>query len=95
MILGKKDKEEFKRLKRENKMLNDAYFKNAYKDELMQLVKAIINKFGTQEITISPDEIEKAKQFEIYVTNDIMSFSKIYRLVHPKQLLHSFKKEEQ
>lgn len=95
MILGKKDKEEFKRLKSENKMLNDEYFKNAYKDDLMNLVKAIINKLGTQEITISSDEIKKAKQFEIYVTNDIMSFSKIYRLVHPKQLLRSFKEEEQ
>lgn len=95
MILGKKDKEEFKRLKSENKMLNDEYFKNAYKDDLMNLVKAIINKFGTQEITISEKEIEYAKQLQLYVTNDILSFNKIYRIVHPKQLLYSFKKEEQ
>lgn len=94
MIIGKKDKEEFKKLKKENKLLNDEYFKNAYKDDLMQLVKAIINKFGTQEITVSPDEIEYAKQFELYVTNDIMSFNKIYRLVNPKQLLHSYKEED-
>lgn len=95
MIIGKKDKEEFKRLKSENKMLNDEYFKSAHKDDLMNLVKAIINKFGTQEITISEEEIECAKQFQLYVTNDILSFNKIYRIVHPKQLLHSFKKEEQ
>lgn len=95
MIIGKKDKEEFKKLKSENKMLNDEYFKNAYKDDLMNLVKAIINKFGTQEITISEKEIEYAKQFQLYVTNDILSFNKIYRTVHSKQLLHSFKKEEQ
>ena len=94
MIIGKRDKEKLKKLKQENKLLNDECFKNAYKDDLMNLVKAIINKFGTQEITISEEEIECAKQFQLYVTNDILSFNKIYRLVHPKQLLHSYKEED-
>lgn len=57
----------------------------------MNVIKAIINKFETKEITITGDELYGAKQYEIYVTEDILRFAKKYQLINPKKLLHSYK----
>ena len=94
MIIGKKDKKKMQQLEDTNRLLNDEYFKNAYKDDLMNLVKAIINKFGEKQITVSDDEINRVKDFQLYVTDDIMRFAKKYELIEPRNLLYSFKKED-
>lgn len=93
MIIGKRDKEKLKKLKQENKLLNDEYFKNAYKDDLMNLVKAIINKFGEKQITVSEEEIQRVKNLELYVMDDIMRFAKRYELIDKNKLLHSYKED--
>ena len=72
MIIGKKDKEKLKQLESTNNMLNDEYFKRMYRDDLMQLIKAIINKFGAKEIVITHKEIEEAKELQLYVEDEYL-----------------------
>lgn len=67
-------------------------FKNE-RDELLDIVKAIINKFGKQEITVSEEEIEKAKQYQLYVSNEYLSLSKRYQLINPREILESYKEK--
>ena len=91
MIIGKRDKERVKQLEERNRFLENDFAKSIYKDELMNVIKAIINKFETKEITITDDELYGAKQYEIYVTEDILRFAKKYQLINPKKLLHKYK----
>lgn len=95
MIIGKKDKEKFKQLENTNRLLNDEHFQRMYRDDLVQLIKAIINKFGTKEITVDIKEIENAKQLELYVTDEILRRARKYQVINPKQLLHSYNEGEE
>lgn len=69
--------------------------KRKYESELLNIVKAIINKFGSKEISITREELERAKKLEVYISDDFFHFSKIYRVIEPRQLLNSFKNEEE
>lgn len=93
MIIGKKDKEKLKQLENTNNLLNDEYFKRMYRDDLMQLIKAIINKFGAKEIVITHKEIEEAKELQLYVEDEYLRYARKYKVINPKALLHSFKEE--
>ena len=69
-------------------------FKNNYKkerDELYNLLKAIINKFGTQEIVISNQEINNAKRGQIYVSKELCTNARKYKLVFEENFLDSYK----
>ena len=61
------------------------------RDELLKILKAIINKFGKQEMVVSNEEIEKAKQYQLYVSNEYLSFAKRYQLINPREILDSYK----
>ena len=93
MIIGKKDKEKMKQLEETNKLLQSEWYKNAYKEDLLNIIKAIINKFTTQEIIINHEELENAKIYELYVTKEITRFATKYQIVNPKEFLKSFKEE--
>ena len=94
MILGKKDKEKFKQLENTNNFLNNEYFQRMYRDDLMQLIKAIINKFGAKEIVITHKEIEEAKELQLYVEDEYLRNARKYKVINPMQLLHSFEEEK-
>ena len=79
-------------LKKEKKILLRE-LKNE-RDELLNVVKAIINKFGKQEIIVSEEEIEKAKQYQLYVSNDYLRFAKRYQLINPREILDSYREEK-
>ena len=81
MIIGKKDKEKIKKLEEENTQLKSQCIRKMYESELMNALKTVISKFGEKSISISLYEMEEASKYDIYVTDDIMSFNKIYRLI--------------
>lgn len=69
--------------------------KNKYKaerDELYDLLKAIINKFGEQEIVVSRQEINNAKRGQIYVSKELLSNAKKYQLIFEENFLNSYKR---
>lgn len=82
MILGKKDKNiiielqsENSLLKNENERLKNETYKNIYKSEIMNLLKAIILKTSNHEIKIEDKELLEAEQYEY------MSFAKRYQAI--------------
>lgn len=79
-------------LKKEKKQLIRECIKE--RDELLGILKAIINKFGKQEMIVSEEEIEKAKQYQLYVSNGYLSFSKRYQLINPREILDSYREEK-
>ena len=71
-------------------------FKNNYKkerDELYDILKAIINKFGVGEIVISRDEIRRTKQAKIYVSRELLRDAKKYKLIWEENILSSYKED--
>lgn len=81
MKIGKNDKEKIKKLEEENKQLKSQYIKKMYESKLMNALKAVILKFEEKSISISLYEMEEASKYDIYVTDDIMSFNKRYQLI--------------
>lgn len=70
--------------------------KNKYKlerDELYDLLKAIINKFDSQEIVISQQEINNTKRGQIYVSKELFKNAKKYQLIFEEKFLNSYKEE--
>lgn len=70
--------------------------KNNYKkerDELYDLLKAIINKFGEQEIVVSRQEINNVKRGQIYVSKELLRNANKYQLVFEENFLNSYKKD--
>lgn len=61
------------------------------RDELLGVLKAIINKFGKKEIVVSDEEIAKAKQYQMYVADEYLSLSKKYKLINPREIFDSYK----
>ena len=61
------------------------------RDELLNVLKAIINKFGKQEMIVSDEEIAKAEQYQLYVSNEYLSCAKRYQLINPREILDSYK----
>jgi len=90
MIIGKKDKKRFKQLQDTNNLLNDEYFQKMYRDDLLQLIKAIINKFQTKEIVITLQEIREAEEMQLYVEDEYLRHARKYKVINPIQLLQSF-----
>lgn len=68
-------------------------FKNE-RDELLDILKAIINKFSKQEMIVSDEEIAKSKQYQLYVSNEYLSCAKRYQLINPKEILESYREEK-
>lgn len=84
MILKRRDKELISQMLKEREETIDM---------LTQIVKAIINKFETKEIIVYREELEKAKEYELYKTNEILKRATKYQLINPKQLLKNYKEE--
>lgn len=61
------------------------------RDETINILKAIINKFGSQEISVSQQEISNASKYQIYVKNEYLRNAKIYQLVDNEKFLESYK----
>jgi len=87
MIIGKKDKLEFKRLKTVNRMLHDNHIEELYRCDLMNIIKAILNKFNDNEIFISQKELLEAEDKRILVTDDILRYGKRYRVIDDRNIL--------
>lgn len=71
-------------------------FKNNYKkerDELYNILKAIINKFGDKTIIVDKSEIRNAERGKIYVTKELMRCGKKYQLLFEDNLLDTYKGE--
>ncbi len=81
MILGKKDKNIIIELQSENSLLKNETYKNIYKSEIMNLLKAIILKISNHEIKIEDKELLKAEQYDLYVQDEYMSFAKRYQVI--------------
>lgn len=88
MIIGKKDKEkislleeENKRLKEENYKTKNSVLRDMLKSDIMQVMKAFINKLGDKEITLNEKEIEEAKRYDLYVQDDFLHTAKRYNLI--------------
>lgn len=88
MILEKKDKNiiielqsENSLLKNENEKLKNETYKNIYKSEIMNLLKAIILKISNHEIKIEDKELLEAEQYDLYVQDEYMSFAKRYQVI--------------
>ena len=63
------------------------------RDELYDLLKAIINKFGEQEIVVSRQEINNAKRGQIYVSKELLRDANKYQLVFEENFLNSYKQD--
>lgn len=64
------------------------------RDELLGILKAIINKFDKQEIIVSKQEINNAWDYEIYIKKEILSNSKIYQLINKEEFLKSYSRNK-
>ena len=64
------------------------------RDELLGILKAIINKFDKQEIIVSRQEISNVRDYEIYIKNEILSNSKIYQLINKDVFLKSYNRNK-
>lgn len=62
-------------------------------EEILTILKAIINKFSKQEIVIDEREITEAKEYKLIKQNEWLSNAKVYRTLNPKCLLDSYKEE--
>lgn len=62
-------------------------------DNLLTIIKAIINKFAKGEIIIRHDEMLNAKDLKLIKQREYMSGGEIYRIVSEKNILDSYKEE--
>ena len=67
-------------------------YKEKEKD-LINIINAIINKFGTKEIVITKNEIKEAEILQLYVEDEFLRNAKKYKVINPNLLLSSFKEE--
>ena len=68
---------------------------NKYKkerDELYNILKAIINKFGDKTIIIEKREIGNAQRGKIFVTKELSRNARKYQLLFEDELLDKFEK---
>ena len=63
------------------------------RDEAIDIIKAIINKFGSQEISVTRQEINDASKYQIYVKTDYERFGRIYQLIDNNKFLESYKEK--
>lgn len=108
MIIGKLEKEKHKKIVVENEFLKNQRInlleelketrenlnlKDEHIEELLNIIKAIINKFAQSEIIVNKEEMLQAKQCKLIEQRDLLSNSKIYRSVNERAILDSFKEE--
>lgn len=77
-----------KRNKEAQKMLTEVINQ---REELIGILKAIINKFNTQEIMVSRQEINNASKYEIFIKNNLLENAKTYQLIDNEKILESYK----
>ena len=61
------------------------------RDELIGILKAIINKFNMQQISVSRQEISNASQYDIYTKKELLENATIYQLIDKNKFLESYK----
>ncbi len=91
MILGKNDKSKVIELQDEIKKLNTkiAIMKSEHEkkeDDLLNLLKAFLNKIAREEMVITVSDLAKVKDCCLIETNDYMSLAKRYQIVKDDQI---------
>ena len=91
MIIGKKDKSKIIELQDEIKNLNTkiAIMKSEHEkkeDDLLNLLKAFLNKIAREEMVITVRDLANVKDYCLIETNDYMSLAKRYQIVKDDQI---------
>ena len=56
------------------------------REELLKILKAIINKFIDQQIVVSHQELKDVEDYDIFISKEILQDAKRYQLINIKDL---------